>query len=278
MTTNTIRWTDRERNTVTRRYAELVFSGRKEGIATFRVAQQEVLSEGMLSKDRERELASMQSVGSWFPPLFRELLGQIQQEAQEQALADDAEGQEEIVEAQPNVDLSSTSTDNLLAELMRRALGIVLSDPTFIAPVVGQVAEQLKPSLVSAVQTEILNALPSMVKTAANSIGVPASVTSTRPCVPAVKKRKIVIIGLKGGQPQQVKQKIPEDFVLTFYESRVPASQLKATLKHTDHVFFMSDWNNHATQSVVKNSNVPFEYVPGTVTNLVRRISEFAAS
>jgi hypothetical protein len=224
----------------------------------------------------------MQSVGTWFVPLFRELLVQVHQEAQQQAMDAEAEGQaqEEVVavEDEPTVDLASASTDNLLAELMRRALGSVLSDPTFIAPIVGQVAEQLKPSLVSAVQTEILNALPSMVKTAANSIGVPASVTSTRPCVPAVKKRKIVIIGLKGGQPQQVKQKIPEDFVLTFYESRVPASQLKATLKHTDHVFFMSDWNNHATQSVVKNSNVPFEYVPGTVTNLVRRISEFAAS
>lgn len=271
-----IRWTDRERNVVVRKYAEMVYAGADENLATFRRAQTAAIEDGKLAQDRFRNVSSVQSIGLWFTDLVISHLDAISLEAQEQALSADAVAA--VVEPEQPVfvnPLADNSTDSLISELLRRGLSGALSDGAVLSPIVGQIAAKLEPSIVTALTSKILEVLPSMLSGAVNSITV-SSPTAQVSCKTkaSAKKRKIVVIGLKGGQPQQVKDRVSEDLAITFYESRVTASQLKSTLKYTDYVFFMSDWNNHSTQAVVKNSHVPFEYVPGTVTNLINRIKE----
>lgn len=278
-----VSWTDREKNII----AEQVYRTNPNILSTkislcsaCNDAQVVLVAKGMLDKTRVRKVKASGHV-DWMAQAIRK----IDADANSDKLAKEQEAHEaeekRLEEERKQYMLEHVSelpTADLLRVLINRFADVF---DAHLLPIAIPLIERLAPTLSPFIEGIVVNSLASHLNKAAPSyspVGQPVSsfepvpsVTPTRD-VP-VRKPRIIIIGLRGEQPAQIKKSFEASFDITFYGSDVPAKQLKSALRFTDCVFYMTKFNSHATQKTLQDSGVKFEFLTGGITKLRTQLS-----
>lgn len=227
-----------------------------------REAQKQLASSGVLA-NRTRRIDTLTTF-PWFDGMLSATVARLAKEQRAEEEQRRIQQERDVEQAVAN--LSKVPVSALVQAIMDRLSGPDTSLAEVFAPMLSMV--------VASVQDDVIRALTPVVERVVAQAA--AGQTFKKPAVPDTARRpRVIVIGLKGSQPQSIKRKFSDSLDITFFESSVPSSQLKSCLKHTDHVFFMSGWNSHSVQDVVRNSRVSFDYVNGTNSNLDNCMSTF---
>lgn len=93
--------------------------------------------------------------------------------------------------------------------------------------------------------------------------------------VDTCRKKKIVVVGLKGGNMTIVKNVVKEKARLSFIDVDHSIQQMRNTCKSADCVFLMRNFVSHRHSEAVRSTKVKtMTYVNGGIDDLVSKIKE----
>lgn len=214
-------------------------------------------------RTRVRNIVAI-TVVEWLPALVSKCADEMQsyiaeeQERMEEELAHKRLEEQKLAMVE-NIGLVPTQV--LVGELINRFADVI---DLHLLPIAVPLLERLAPTLAPMIENVVTRSMTSHFSKFATS---PSAVIEV-PKEARKRKVSVIIIGLKGIQPEVIKKSYAERFDITFFNCEVSSSQLKAALRFTDHVFYMTGFTSHTIQNILKNSKVKFDYVSGGLTSL----------
>jgi hypothetical protein len=226
-------------------------------------AQKNLVKSGKMEQARVRNIVAI-TVVEWLPAMVSKCADEMQSYiAKEQERMDEELANKRREDQKQSVveNIGLVPTQALVSELLNRFADII---DLRLLPIAVPLLERLAPTLAPMIENVVTRSMAShFSKFTAN----PGSVIEV-PKETRHKKVPIIVIGLKGTQPETIKKSFGERFDITFFNCDVTSSQLKSSLRFTDHVFYMTGFTSHTIQSILKNSKVKFDYVSGGLTSL----------
>lgn len=257
-------WTDEEKLMLAQEvHAVRSASANTSFLEALSQAQKNLVNRGKMEQVRVRNIVAI-TVVEWLPAMVLKCADEMKSHIAEQQERMEEELAQKRLEEQKQAmveNIALVPTQVLIGELINRFADVF---DAHLLPIAVPLLERLAPTLAPMIENVVTRSMTSHFSKFTSSQGAVLEV----PKEARTKKVSVIIIGLKGGQPDVIKKSFAERFDLTFFNCDVTSTQLKAAIRFTDHVFYMTGFNNHTVQNLIKNSKVKFDYVNGGISSL----------
>lgn len=226
-------------------------------------AQKKLVESGKMEQARVRNIVAI-TVVEWLPAMVLKCADEMKAYiAEEQERMDEELAHKRLEEQKLAMveNIALVPTQALIGELINRFADTF---DAHLLPIAIPLLERLAPTLAPMIESVVTRSMTSHFSKFTSNQGAVLEV----PKEARTKKVSVIIIGLKGGQPDVIKKSFAERFDLTFFNCDVTSTQLEAAMRFTDHVFYMTGFTSHTIQNIIKNSKVKFDYVSGGISSL----------